>query len=138
MPINNSMDISRLTNPAQNLINQHQDAKQTALSQLQAIAEIDVNKLSAKEKADLEAKCQEFESLFVKMMLDEMRKSIKHAPSGSGAMDQGRDIYNDMLYTEYAKKMSQSGQFGLGKVIYRQMTTPVIPANVIARRYQTS
>ena len=40
--------------------------------------------------------------------------------SGSGM---GQDIYNDMLYNEYAKKMASTAQFGLADMIYKQVSS---------------
>jgi len=63
--------------------------------------------------------CQEFESLFTKMMLTEMKKSV----SKSGLVDggAGEEIFSDMLYDEYSKVMSKTAGFGLADQIYRQL-----------------
>lgn len=128
------MMIQNLTNPAA-AIQSTQPASQTLMNQLRAVAEVDLTKMSAKEKAELQEKCREFESLFVKMMLDTMRKSIERTKNESAALEQGKDIYEEMLYGEYAKEISQSGALGIGDMIFRQLTTPVVSAAEIARRY---
>jgi len=62
---------------------------------------------------------QEFEAIFIKQMLNVMRKSV----SKTGLMDGGmaEEIFEDMLYDEYAQKMAESGSFGIADMIYRQL-----------------
>jgi Rod binding domain-containing protein len=71
--------------------------------------------------SDLYKACEDFESLFIKQMLDVMRKTVEK----NGLFDGGiaEDIYEDMLYDEYAKKMAQTAQFGLAETIYRQVSS---------------
>jgi Rod binding domain-containing protein len=63
---------------------------------------------------------QEFEAIFIKQMLNVMRKSV----SKTGLMDGGmaEEIFEDMLYDEYAQKMAETGSFGIADMIYRQLT----------------
>ena len=67
---------------------------------------------------------QDFEALFIKQMLDVMRKTIHKEDDllGGGI---GQDVYEDMLYNEYAKKMAATAQFGLAETIYRQVSSNV-------------
>lgn len=62
---------------------------------------------------------QEFEAIFIKQMLNVMRKSV----SKSGLLDGGmaEEIFEDMLYDEYAKKMAVTGSFGIADMIYKQL-----------------
>ena len=72
-------------------------------------------------KSPLYAQCQEFESIFVKMMLKEMRKTVDKSDSIiSGGF--AEDIYRDMLDDEYAKSMSKTARFGLADLLYRQLS----------------
>ncbi len=68
----------------------------------------------------LYAQAQEFESLFVKMMLSEMKKSVDKSGLIDGGMSE--DIFSDMLYDEYAKSMAKSAGFGLADQVYLQLT----------------
>lgn len=68
----------------------------------------------------LYGQAQEFESLFVKMMLTEMKKSVDKAGMVDGGM--AEDIFSDMLYDEYAKSMTKSAGFGLADQVYLQLT----------------
>lgn len=78
-----------------------------------------VNQEHIDRKSELYKECQEFESIFVNMMLTEMRKTVDK----SGLMDGGQaeDIFQDMLYDEYAKDMTKSANFGLADQVYLQL-----------------
>jgi peptidoglycan hydrolase FlgJ len=77
-------------------------------------------KPSIDKGSKLYEQAQEFESLFVKMMLSEMKKTVNKA----GLMDGGmaEDIFSDMLYDEYAKSMSKNAGLGLADQVYLQLT----------------
>ncbi len=65
--------------------------------------------------------CREFESIFVKMMLKEMRNSVDKSDSLiSGGW--AEDIYQDMLDDEYSKTMAKTAGFGLADQLYRQLS----------------
>ena len=68
----------------------------------------------------LYAQCQEFESIFVNMMLKAMRGTVEK----SGLIDGGQaeDIFSDMLYDEYAKGMTKSAGFGLADSVYIELS----------------
>jgi Rod binding domain-containing protein len=63
--------------------------------------------------------CLEFEAIFIKQMLNSMRKTVEK----SGLLDGGlaEDFFEDMLYDEYAKKMASTANFGLAAMIYGQL-----------------
>jgi Rod binding domain-containing protein len=67
--------------------------------------------------------CQEFEAIFIKQMLNVMRKTVNKA----GLLDGGfaQEVFEDMLYDEYAKKMAEHAGFGLSDSLYRQLSTYV-------------
>ena len=72
------------------------------------------------KKSKLFEQCQEFESIFVKMMTKEMRNSVDKTDSLlSGGW--AEDIYQDMLDDEYAKSMAKTAGFGLADQLYRQL-----------------
>jgi hypothetical protein len=82
------------------------------------------------KKSDLYQQCQEFESIFVKQMLDAMRKTVDKSGLTDNGM--GQDIFEDMLYDEYAKTMSKTANFGIADTMYRQLSN-LRPATSIAR-----
>jgi flagellar protein FlgJ len=73
-------------------------------------------------KGELYKACQDFEAIFVKQMLDSMRKTVNKADDMLGG-GTGQDVFEGMLYDEYAKKMSQTASFGLADMIYRQVSS---------------
>ncbi|MBA7547113.1 hypothetical protein ES705_39515 [subsurface metagenome] len=64
--------------------------------------------------------CYEMESLFIGNMLKSMRKTVME--SGFFGKSIAKDIFRDMLYDEYAKSMARTGQLGLAKQIYNQLS----------------
>ena len=72
------------------------------------------------KKSKLFEQCQEFESIFVKMMLKEMRNSVDKKDSLlSGGW--AEDIYSDMLDDEYSKSIAKKAGFGLADQLYKQL-----------------
>jgi len=71
-------------------------------------------------KSPLYAQCLDFESIFVKMMLKEMRATVDKSDDIIGGGFAG-DIYQDMLDDEYSKSMSKTAHFGLADDLYRQL-----------------
>ena len=64
--------------------------------------------------------CQDFESMFIKQMLDSMKKTINK--SGLIKENMGEKIFDDMLYDEYAKKMATTSNLGIAKTMYKQLS----------------
>jgi len=63
-------------------------------------------------------KSLELESYFVKMMISSMRKTVVKADGGN---DYAQNMYEDMLYDEYATNMTKNAHFGLADEIYMQL-----------------
>ncbi len=63
----------------------------------------------------------DFETLFVKQMLNSMRKTV----SKSGLLDggQAQEIFEDMLYDEYSAKISRTAGLGISDMMYQQLST---------------
>jgi peptidoglycan hydrolase FlgJ len=81
--------------------------------------------LDPKNSARLKQACTEFEALFIKQMLDSMRKTINKQDDmiKPGIAD---NIFQDMLYDEYSRKMAKTGDFGIADMLYKQFTQKVI------------
>jgi flagellar protein FlgJ len=60
----------------------------------------------------------EMESIFIGQMLRTMRNTVMETDFFGKSM--AKDIFNDMLYDEYAKLMARTDQFGLARQIYNQ------------------
>lgn len=72
-----------------------------------------------KELKRLKKATEDFEQIFVNMMLKEMHKNL-----GESALLDGGDyqkMFKDMLIDERAKELSRNGQFGLAEQMYNQM-----------------
>ena len=86
---------------------------------------------SAGDANELREVCEEFESLFVKMMLDSMRATLSDdtlIPKNSG-----EKLFEDKLYDEYAKSMSRTANLGIADMMYDQLSpgTAVLPGSAI-------
>lgn len=72
-----------------------------------------------KELERLKSVCKDFEAL----MLNEMFKSMRNTVNKTKLVDGGmaEDIFEDMLYDEYAKEFSKSEKIGLSQMLYKHM-----------------
>lgn len=72
------------------------------------------------DQGKLRQVAQEFESLFLKQMLDSMRSTLNEE---NRLVDTGMagEYFEDMLYEEYSKIMSKRGTFGIAEVIVDQL-----------------
>lgn len=73
-----------------------------------------------KEQDKLKEACQDFEAIFIKQMLDSMRKTINR--TGLIERNMAEAIFEDMLYDEYADHMSKTADFGIAEIMYRQLS----------------
>lgn len=73
---------------------------------------------AGRRKDELKEVCQEFESIFIKQMLDSMRKTVTKTGLNDGGM--AEEIFEDMLYDKYAAKMSKTADFGIADTLYNQ------------------
>jgi peptidoglycan hydrolase FlgJ len=67
----------------------------------------------------------EFESIFVKMMLKEMKTSIHKSNLISGG--HAEEIFEDMLYDEYAKNISKNDSVGIAEQVYSSLSSNLPP-----------
>lgn len=72
------------------------------------------------EESKLRKAAQEFEAIFVGMLLKEMQGS---SPAGAALFGQSAQarMYQQMMDEQLALKLSQSGGFGLAKVLYSSL-----------------
>ena len=76
--------------------------------------------LQTKNNKKMKQACSDFESILIKQMLDSMRKTVPKDSLIEGGM--AEDIFTDMIYDEYAKKMSKTGDFGIKEILYKQLS----------------
>lgn len=68
----------------------------------------------------------EFQGIFINLMLKSMRSTLnKKEDILHGG--HGQEIFEDLLYDEYALLMSRNGSFKLAEVIYRQLSPGLPP-----------
>lgn len=72
------------------------------------------------EERKLKESCKEFEAIFIKQMLKSMKSTVKK--SGLIKENMGEKLFDDMLYDEYAKKMSNTSEFGIADMMYKQLS----------------
>ena len=77
-------------------------------------------RFSEAEQVKLKEACRDFEALFIKQMLDTMRKTV----SKTGMLDGGmaEDVFEDMLYDEYSKSMAASADFGIADMMFSELS----------------
>lgn len=73
----------------------------------------DITKQDAIDKVALKEKTDQFEALFVKMLLDE---SLKNEKSLFGTNDPGERIYKSLYRDELSQK--SAGSFGFSKLLF--------------------
>lgn len=75
-------------------------------------------------RQQLRAVAKEFESLFVKQMLDSMRATLNKE---NNLLDGGmaENIFEDMLYDEYSRMIASTGSLGVAELIYSQYSDRV-------------
>ena len=64
--------------------------------------------------------CMELETIMVKNLIKSMRSTIQK----SNLIDTGfaGEVYEDMLYDEYAKTFAQNANFGFAEMAYRELS----------------
>lgn len=62
---------------------------------------------------------QEFEAIFINQLFKSMRNTVPKSEWLDGGLKQ--DIFEDMLYDEYAKNISKAGGIGLGDMVYKYL-----------------
>ncbi|MCX8059182.1 MAG: rod-binding protein [Spirochaetes bacterium] len=80
----------------------------------------DIEKNSKYDLTKLKEISSDFASLFIKMMLDELKKSLN--PENDILYGGFReDLWKDMLFDEYSKKLSRNGLNSLSEIIYKSI-----------------
>ncbi len=80
----------------------------------------------AKQHDRLEKTTQDFEAVFIGMMLKQMRKSIAGKNELFGSSSEAK-TYQDMSDDATAKQMSKVGTFGLARVMFKSMSRTLPP-----------
>ena len=78
-------------------------------------------KIESRDEKKLRDSAEEFESMFIKMMMDSMEKTLDRKGSINFG-GRGEEIFRDMLSVEMSKKMVKSHPLGLADQLYNQMS----------------
>ncbi len=79
-----------------------------------------------KEKSRVTKATQDFEAVFIGMMLKQMRKSMAGDNALFGKSSESK-IYQDMMDDSLAQQMSKTGTFGLAKAMVKSMERALPP-----------
>ncbi len=110
------MDIVNRNSSAQNILNTLDLSRiNTTEQKLRNTAD------QLRNKNNLQEATQSFEALLLEQMFKAMRKTIdkKNALLYGGLRE---DTFEDMLYSEYAKNISQNDGIGIASLIYDQFS----------------
>ena len=74
----------------------------------------------AADDAQLREVSRQFEALFIEQILEGMRKTVdtSHNPLKGGL---AQDVFEDMLYREYAQLISKTGSLGIAELVYGEL-----------------
>ena len=106
---------------------QQYEAKLNSLKTQVKNNSIDTKSVNIDKNSKLYKVCQEFEAIFIKQMLNVMRKTITKNELFHGGFVE--EIFEDMLYDDYAKKMAVNGHFGLSDMLYKQLANQTTESN---------
>ncbi len=99
----------------------HSTSKASAAKQVQGIGARIAPDTKIDKTSDLYKQCQEFESIFVKMMITQMQKTVdKSSDILSGGY--AEEVFQDMLNDEYSQSMTKTANFGIADQLYRQLS----------------
>jgi Rod binding domain-containing protein len=92
----------------------------TAARQVQGSGAHVTSSVKIDKNSELWKSCQDFESIFVKMMIKEMKGTVEKTGLVSGGY--AEDIFDDMLTDEYSESMAKTANFGISEALYRQLS----------------
>ncbi|MDR2491751.1 MAG: rod-binding protein [Spirochaetaceae bacterium] len=72
------------------------------------------------KSSKLYEQCEALETFFLKNLITGMRKTVEKSDLNKGGF--AGEIYEDMLYDEYAKNFSRNADFGLAELAYLELT----------------
>ena len=82
-------------------------------------------KHNEQELKRLRKACTDFESLFISKLLANMRNTVGESSLFGDGM--GADIYQSLFDTQLSQKMAEGGGFGIGAILYKELTGKEVP-----------
>ncbi len=80
-------------------------------------------KETPQSKQDAKAVAQNFESIFIHQMLNQMFENISADPLSDSENNFSQEMYRTMLLEQYGNEISKSGGFGIAQHIERELLT---------------
>lgn len=119
MKINSSQQINLMKEKTE--IQENKKQKQNFKQKLAQLQQSQQTK--AERKEELKETTRKFSTIFVNLMLKEMRNTV---PEG-GYLDGGlkEDIFREKLDQQYAKEIADSGQLSLADKLYNQLSQKI-------------
>lgn len=71
------------------------------------------------EQNRLKEACVEFEAIFISKLLEGLRKTVDKSGFITGGI--AEEVFEDMLYDEYAKRMAQRATLGIALKMYEHI-----------------
>jgi flagellar protein FlgJ len=93
-------------------------------------------KLNRENPEELRKACQEFEAIFIRSLLQNMRATVP--ASDLNGRDIGREVYEEMMDAEIAKQMARKNELGIAELLFRQLSKPVTTDNTTGHLSLTS
>jgi flagellar protein FlgJ len=75
---------------------------------------------SRESEKELREACQNFEAIFLNMMFKSMRNSIQKSDFMGESF--ATQVYEDMLYENFADEAAKGQGLGLGEMLYKQLS----------------
>jgi Rod binding domain-containing protein len=88
----------------------------------------DLNSSHIHSDAQLRKVSKDFETIFLQMMLKEMRNSVQK--SGLMGDSQATDMFESMQDEQISKQLASAGGIGIGSMIYGQLQKAVAPHQI--------
>lgn len=97
----------------------------------QAATMVGAAKGASKELARLKTTTDGFEALFLKDLMQEMRKGVQQVKLGQSF---GADTYQAMFDESVSEQLAAKGSLGIGQMLYKPMSSHVIAQQLAANR----
>ncbi len=82
-----------------------------------------IRRTESSDEAELRKVCDDFEALFVKMMLDSMRETLND--NSLIPKNASEKMFEEQLFDEYAQKIGKTADFGIADIMYNQMSVGI-------------
>ena len=92
----------------------------SAIGMMQYKNQAPLSQVNSSEDERLKKACSDFEAIFIRQMLESMRKTVQKTEMNGGG--QAEELYEDMLYDKYAETMAKTARLGVAELMYRQLT----------------